>query len=223
MSAYSLEWSGCPGNRATGLPQIRTWQSPVRLLSLWSLDGRFHPDPVRGVPRVPGCCLRQGPPGLPQQRTHGANGRRFDPDSTRAPSHYDNDQLDLQLCKFCRCTGQDSTPDGGFGQTIVDAATVATLQPALRQPPEWAVWAPGDGAVDSVGVTERLVEGARTHGVRVHLDPPVTAVRRTRRAGSPGVRRPRHPSPVQRWCWRPELPLPAGRAARRRWPCRARG
>jgi glycine/D-amino acid oxidase-like deaminating enzyme len=31
---------------------------------------------------------------------------------------------------------------------------------------------------DSVGVTERLVAGARTHGARVHLDTPVTAVRR---------------------------------------------
>jgi hypothetical protein len=37
---------------------------------------------------------------------------------------------------------QDSAPDAGPGQTIVDAATVATLEPALRQPPEWAVWAP---------------------------------------------------------------------------------
>ena len=58
------------------------------------------------------------------------------------------------------------------------AATVATLEPTLRQPPEWAVWAPGDGAVDPVGVTERLVAGARAHGARVHPDTPVTAVRR---------------------------------------------
>ncbi|WP_329372739.1 FAD-binding oxidoreductase [Streptomyces sp. NBC_00669] len=75
-------------------------------------------------------------------------------------------------------TGQGSAPDAGPGQTIVDAATVATLEPALRQPPEWAVWAPGDGAVDAVGVTERLVAGARAHGARVHPDRPVTAVRR---------------------------------------------
>jgi glycine/D-amino acid oxidase-like deaminating enzyme len=60
----------------------------------------------------------------------------------------------------------------------VDAATVATLEPALRQPPAWAVWAPGDGVVDPVGVTERLVAGARAHGARVHFDTPVTAVRR---------------------------------------------
>ncbi|MFI8073998.1 NAD(P)/FAD-dependent oxidoreductase [Streptomyces sp. NPDC086033] len=73
---------------------------------------------------------------------------------------------------------QDSAPDAGPEQTIVDAATVATLEPNLRRPPEWAVWAPGDGAVDSVGVTERLVAAARTHGARVHLDTPVTAVRR---------------------------------------------
>ena len=73
---------------------------------------------------------------------------------------------------------EGKAPEAGPGQTIVDAATVARLEPALRQPPEWAVWAPGDGAVDSVGVTERLVAGARTHGARVHLDTPVTAVRR---------------------------------------------
>ena len=66
----------------------------------------------------------------------------------------------------------DSAPDAGPGQTIVDAATVATLEPTLRQPPEWAVWAPGDGAVDPVGVTERLVAGARAHGARVHLGHP---------------------------------------------------
>lgn len=75
-------------------------------------------------------------------------------------------------------TGKDGAPVAGPGQTIVDAATVATLEPHLRQPPEWAVWAPGDGAVDSVGVTERLVAGARAHGARVHLDTPVIAVRR---------------------------------------------
>ena len=48
----------------------------------------------------------------------------------------------------------DAAPEAaGLGQEIVDAATVATLEPAVRQPPQWAVWAPGDGAVDPVGVT----------------------------------------------------------------------
>ncbi|MFI1092308.1 NAD(P)/FAD-dependent oxidoreductase [Streptomyces sp. NPDC020917] len=72
----------------------------------------------------------------------------------------------------------DGAPEAGPGQEIVSAATVATLEPALRQPPEWAVWAPGDGAVDPVGVTERLVAGARAHGAVVRPDTPVTAVRR---------------------------------------------
>ena len=72
----------------------------------------------------------------------------------------------------------DGAPEAGPGQEIVNAATVATLEPTLRQPPEWAVWAPGDGTVDPVGVTERLVAGACAHGARVHLDTPVTAVRR---------------------------------------------
>jgi glycine/D-amino acid oxidase-like deaminating enzyme len=71
---------------------------------------------------------------------------------------------------------EGGAPEAGPGQEIVDAATVMTLEPNLRQPPEWAVWAPGDGAVDPVGVTERLVAGARASGARVHPDTPVTAV-----------------------------------------------
>jgi glycine/D-amino acid oxidase-like deaminating enzyme len=72
----------------------------------------------------------------------------------------------------------DTAPEAGPGQEIVDAATVATLEPTLEQPPEWAVWAPGDGAIDPVDVTEWLVAGARAHGARVHPDTPVTAIRR---------------------------------------------
>ncbi|SEO97803.1 NAD(P)/FAD-dependent oxidoreductase [Amycolatopsis saalfeldensis] len=68
-----------------------------------------------------------------------------------------------------------STPEAGPGQKIIDAAT---LEPHLRHPPDWAVWAPGDGAVDPVGVTERLIAGARAHGARIHPDVPVTAIRR---------------------------------------------
>jgi glycine/D-amino acid oxidase-like deaminating enzyme len=70
----------------------------------------------------------------------------------------------------------DAAPEAGPGQEIVDAAAVAKLEPALRQPPEWALWAPGDGSVDPVGVTERLVAGARARGARVHPDTRVTAV-----------------------------------------------
>ncbi|RSM85389.1 FAD-binding oxidoreductase [Kibdelosporangium aridum] len=73
---------------------------------------------------------------------------------------------------------EGGAPEAGPGQEIVDAATVMALEPNLRRPPEWAIWAPGDGAVDSVGVTERLVTSARDHGARVHLDTVVTAVRR---------------------------------------------
>ncbi|SEE68779.1 NAD(P)/FAD-dependent oxidoreductase [Jiangella alba] len=72
----------------------------------------------------------------------------------------------------------DAAPEAGPGQEIVDAATVARLEPTLRRPPTWAVWAPGDGAVDPVGATERLVAGARDHGATVRTDAPVTAVRR---------------------------------------------
>lgn len=71
----------------------------------------------------------------------------------------------------------DDPPVAGPGQEVVDAATVAMLEPALGHLPEWAVWAPGDGAVDPVGVTERLVAGARAHGAQVRQDTPATAVR----------------------------------------------
>ncbi|WP_116951133.1 NAD(P)/FAD-dependent oxidoreductase [Jiangella endophytica] len=81
----------------------------------------------------------------------------------------------------------DDPPEAGPGQEIVDATRVATLEPALREPPEWAVWAPGDGAVDPVGVTERLVEGARAHGARVRPDTPVTALRRDAAGRAAGV------------------------------------
>ena len=73
---------------------------------------------------------------------------------------------------------EDGAPEAEPGQEIVDAARLMTLEPNLRRPPAWAVWTPGDGAVDPVGVTERLVAGARAHGARVHLDTAVTAVRR---------------------------------------------
>jgi glycine/D-amino acid oxidase-like deaminating enzyme len=71
----------------------------------------------------------------------------------------------------------DNEPQPGPGQEIVNAAAVAKLEPTLRRPPEWAVWAPGDAAVDPVGVTERLVAGARAHGARVFTETRVTAVR----------------------------------------------
>ncbi|WP_433222965.1 NAD(P)/FAD-dependent oxidoreductase [Dactylosporangium sp. CS-047395] len=72
----------------------------------------------------------------------------------------------------------DAAPEAGPGQELVDAAAVARLEPNVRRPPEWAIWVPGDGAVDPVGVTGRLVEGARAHGAEVHSNMPVTAVPR---------------------------------------------
>lgn len=72
----------------------------------------------------------------------------------------------------------ESAPEAGPGQEIIDAATAARLEPNLQQPPDWAIWASDDGSVDPVGVTNRLIEGAREHGAKVELDAPVTAVRR---------------------------------------------
>lgn len=73
---------------------------------------------------------------------------------------------------------EGDAPEAGPGQTIVDSATVLTLEPNVRHPPPWAVWSPDDAAVDAVGVAARLVAGARFHGAQVHLDTAVTAIRR---------------------------------------------
>ncbi|GIF76741.1 NAD(P)/FAD-dependent oxidoreductase [Asanoa siamensis] len=86
-------------------------------------------------------------------------------------------------------------PAAGPGQEIVDAGRVLALEPHVRQPPEWAVWAAGDGAVDPVGVTARLVAGARDHGARIHLDTVVSAVRRDAAGRVAGVETPAGPLP----------------------------
>lgn len=84
----------------------------------------------------------------------------------------------------------DSVREAGPGQEIVDRATVLTLEPALRQPPEWAIWALGDGAIDPVGVTERLVTGARAHGARLLASTPVSMLRRNAAGRVVGVETP---------------------------------
>ena len=81
----------------------------------------------------------------------------------------------------------ENVPTAGPGQQIVDAAIVAEFEPALRQPPEWAVWAPGDGSVDPVGATESLITGALAHGARVHPDTAVVAIRRNASGAVVGV------------------------------------
>lgn len=84
--------------------------------------------------------------------------------------------LPVTWCGSLSWTGADDGPAAGPGQEIVDAGTVTRLEPTVRRPPEWAIWAPDDGAVDAIGVAERLVEGARAHGAEVRLGTPVTAI-----------------------------------------------
>jgi glycine/D-amino acid oxidase-like deaminating enzyme len=102
----------------------------------------------------------------------------------------------------------DSAPNAGPGQEIVDEARVATLEPTLRQPSKWAVWAPSDGAVDPVGVTERLVAGARAHGLRYIWTLPSPRFAGMPRVGLSGSRRLQDPSPGRLLCSRPEWPPP---------------
>lgn len=72
----------------------------------------------------------------------------------------------------------DAPPVAGMGQQLLDAETVAALEPRLRQPPEWALWAAEDGAADPVGVTERMIDSARDHGARIELERSVSAIQR---------------------------------------------
>ncbi|MFC5290498.1 NAD(P)/FAD-dependent oxidoreductase [Actinokineospora guangxiensis] len=81
----------------------------------------------------------------------------------------------------------DTSPQAGPGQEIVDTATAARLEPALRRPPDWAVWAPDDGSVDPVGVVNRMITGARSHSTTMRMGAPVTAIRRDAEGRACGV------------------------------------
>lgn len=81
----------------------------------------------------------------------------------------------------------DGVPEAGPGQQLVDPATILRLEPRLRRAPMWALWAADDGAVDPVGVTRRLVAGARTHGAVTLPDASVTTLRRDAEGRVTGV------------------------------------
>lgn len=68
-----------------------------------------------------------------------------------------------------------SGPEPG---SYVSGAEIAVLEPNLRRPPQQAVHAPGDGAVDPVAVTQALLQAARNHGADV-LQGTATGVRHT--------------------------------------------
>jgi glycine/D-amino acid oxidase-like deaminating enzyme len=58
----------------------------------------------------------------------------------------------------------------------ISAAEIAALEPGLRRPPQQAMYAPGDGAIDPVAVTQALLRAARNYGAQV-LHATVTGVR----------------------------------------------
>lgn len=58
----------------------------------------------------------------------------------------------------------------------ISAAKIAALEPGLRRPPQQAMYAPGDGAIDPVAVTQALLRAARNYGAQV-LQTTVTRVR----------------------------------------------
>ncbi len=75
----------------------------------------------------------------------------------------------------------ESAPQLGPGQELVDAVTVAALEPAVRAAPEWAVWSPDDGAIDAIVVlaaAATTAELAAPLGVRIPVGPsPATLFR----------------------------------------------
>lgn len=56
-----------------------------------------------------------------------------------------------------------SGPEPG---TWISAAEIAAREPHLRRPPRQAMYAPGDGAVDPVAVTQALLRAAHAYGTR---------------------------------------------------------
>ncbi|GJG86773.1 hypothetical protein tb265_19540 [Gemmatimonadetes bacterium T265] len=81
-----------------------------------------------------------------------------------------------------RAAGTDGADGAAFGvalgpgQVVLDASAVAALEPNLREPPPWAVYAPGDGAVDPIAVTAALVRGAQDRGATIRLATTVHAL-----------------------------------------------
>jgi glycine/D-amino acid oxidase-like deaminating enzyme len=65
----------------------------------------------------------------------------------------------------------------GPGQHWVGRSEIAALEPNLQTPPEWAVYAPTDGGVDPVRITEAFVQAARMHGAQVVLGSAVTSLK----------------------------------------------
>jgi len=55
----------------------------------------------------------------------------------------------------------------GYDVRLVERAEVAALEPALRDPPVVAAYAPVEGAVDPVAVTTTLVDAARQAGAEI--------------------------------------------------------
>ncbi len=65
----------------------------------------------------------------------------------------------------------------GPDEHLLEAASIARLEPQLRQPPARAVRLASDGAIDPVAVTEALVHAAQEHGARLMASTAVTALR----------------------------------------------
>ena len=56
---------------------------------------------------------------------------------------------------------------------LIDCARIAQLEPHLRQPPEQAIFAPEQGALDAVAATHALLAAARALGATVRTHTPV--------------------------------------------------
>ncbi|MBM7789858.1 FAD-dependent oxidoreductase [Tenggerimyces flavus] len=108
-------------------------------------------------------------------------------DELRLFVHADYERLAVELPDFSlRRSGslvwtEGSTRPGvtmsvGPGQRLVSAEEIALLEPSLLAVPDFAVFTPGDFAVDPVRLTALLVEGAVSFGAEVSYDFPVTSL-----------------------------------------------
>jgi glycine/D-amino acid oxidase-like deaminating enzyme len=64
----------------------------------------------------------------------------------------------------------------GYGIRRVERDEIRRLEPALAAPPDWALHAPGEGAVEPLAAAEALLNGARALGARVSANNPARAL-----------------------------------------------
>lgn len=112
------------------------------------------------------------------------------------------------------CYAQLSLAEPDAASTVVvSRQRIRDLEPNLRHPPEQAMHAPQEGALDAVAVAHALIAGAKAHGATVLTQTQVLGMRFDRDTLS-GVNTSQGPWQPIGWCW---LPATAARRWQVRW------